>query len=106
MGDQNASSVDGDAVKSGITNLLAHKNIQDPLPASDGGKAHTQNNPNSVNHTAHWRMRADYVLPSKAGIKIVNSGVFWPLTQTPEFRLIKDRSASSDHRLVWVDLVL
>ena len=106
MGDQNASSVDGDAVKSGITNLLAHKNIQDPLPASDGGKAHTKNNPNSVNHTAHWRMRADYVLPSKAGIKIVNSGVFWPLTQAPEFRLIKDRSASSDHRLVWVDLVL
>lgn len=106
MGDQNASSVDGDAVKSGITNLLAHQNIQDPLPKSKGGKAHSKDNPYSENHTAFWRMRADYVLPSKTGINIINSGVFWPQPDQPEFRLIKNRSASSDHRLVWVDVIL
>lgn len=106
MGDQNASSVDGDAVKSGITNLLAHNNIQDPLPTSKGAQAHSKNNPNAINHTAFWRMRADYVLPSKTGINIIDSGVFWPLADEPEFRLIKDRSASSDHRLVWVDVTL
>lgn len=106
LGDQNASSVDGDAVKSGITHLLAHHNIQDPLPKSEGGKAHSKNNPYGINHTAFWRMRADYVLPSKTGINIINAGVFWPLPDQPEFRLIKNRSASSDHRLVWVDITL
>jgi len=106
LGDQNASSVDGDAYKSGITSLLTHKNIQDPLPKSKGGKAHSKDNPHAQNHTAYWRMRADYVLPSTTGINLIDSGVFWPLKNTPEFRLIKDRSASSDHRLVWVDINL
>lgn len=106
MGDQNASSVDGDAVKSGITNLLNHQNIQDPLPKSEGGKKHSDQNPNAQHHTAYWRMRADYVLPSKSGITLIDSGVFWPLPESPEYRLIKDRAASSDHRLVWVDINL
>ncbi|WP_076417893.1 endonuclease/exonuclease/phosphatase family protein [Colwellia sp. UCD-KL20] len=106
MGDQNASSVDGDAIKEGITNLLAHPNIQDSKPGSKGGKAHNPNNPYSKNHTAHWGMRADYVLPSKNLITIINSGVFWPLPTDDEFRLVKDRAASSDHRLIWVDISL
>nr|WP_077338471.1 endonuclease/exonuclease/phosphatase family protein [Pseudocolwellia agarivorans] len=106
MGDQNASSVDGDAIKEGITDLLAHPNIQDSKPGSKGGKAHNPNNPYSKNHTAHWGMRADYVLPSKNLITIINSGVFWPLPTDDEFRLVKDRAASSDHRLVWVDISL
>jgi hypothetical protein len=49
-------------------------------------------------------MRADYVLPSKSGITVKGSGVFWPTKQENTYRLIKDRSASSDHRLVWLDL--
>ncbi|WP_426370077.1 endonuclease/exonuclease/phosphatase family protein [Pseudocolwellia sp. HL-MZ7] len=106
MGDQNSSNVDGDAIKQGITNLLAHPNIQDTKPRSNGGKAHNVNNPYSENHTAHWGMRADYVLPSKNLITVINSGVFWPQPKEDEFRLVKDRAASSDHRLVWVDINL
>jgi len=106
MGDQNASSVDGDAIKEGITDLLAHPNIQDIQPSSKGGKANNTNNPYSKNHTAHWGMRADYVLPSKNHISVLNSGVFWPLAEDGEFRLVKNRAASSDHRLVWVDISL
>ncbi|NQY65120.1 MAG: endonuclease/exonuclease/phosphatase family protein [Alteromonadaceae bacterium] len=106
LGDQNASNVDGDAMNSGITSLLTHQNIQDPKPASAGGKANNIDNANAVNHTAHWKMRADYVLPSKTGWKVKDSAVFWPLENNESFRLIKDRQASSDHRLVWVDLKL
>jgi len=51
-------------------------------------------------------MRADYVLPSVKGLTIKDKGVFWPLTSESTFRLIKDRSASSDHRLVWVELLV
>lgn len=106
MGDLNASMVDGDAVVEGITSLLTHENIQDPMPSSDGGKNNKPDNENSANHTAHWGMRADYVLPSKYGITLVDSGVYWPTKDSAEFRLIKDRSASSDHRLVWADIKL
>jgi len=106
MGDQNASSVEGDAINKSISALLTHKNIQDPLPSSDGGKAHTNNNVYAKNHTAYWRMRADYVLPSKTAWKVLDSAVFWPLVEDEAFRLIKNRQASSDHRLVWVDLEL
>ena len=49
-------------------------------------------------------MRADYVLPAKAQLSVLDSGIFWPQTNKAEFRLVKDRAASSDHRLVWVDV--
>ncbi len=49
-------------------------------------------------------MRADYVLPSTYGFNIIDSGVFWPTKESEDYRLVKDRAASSDHRLVWVDL--
>jgi hypothetical protein len=53
----------------------------------------------------------DYVLPS-VGLKITGSGVFWPKKDSPLARLIAAgefrgrRPATSDHRLVWVDLAL
>jgi len=106
MGDQNASTVDGDAVKAGIKNLLIHPNIQDPIPTSKGGENHNKQNIHAKSHTAHWGMRADYALPSKNLITVLNSGVFWPTKEEDEYRLIKDRAASSDHRLVWVDIKL
>jgi len=106
MGDQNASSTEGDAINTSIKSLLNYANVQDPLPESSGAKQHSLDNINAKNHTAHWRMRADYVLPSKQGWHIINSGVFWPTKEQAEYRLIKDRKASSDHRMVWVDLQL
>ena len=106
LGDQNASSAEGDGITASIKALLTSNKINDPMPSSDGGKLHTPNNVNAPYHTAYWGMRADYVLPSTHGFTIEDSGVFWPQKNDETFRLIKDRQASSDHRLVWVDLYL
>jgi len=124
-GDLNADPVDGEARRGAIGALLAHPRIQDPAPESAGGAeaallggANTSHRGPPSQDTADWRdepgpgnMRVDYVLPS-AGLKITGSGVFWPLDGDPLARLIaKDptggrRPASSDHRLVWVDIAV
>jgi hypothetical protein len=106
MGDQNATIHEGNAIKKGIADLLAHSRIQDVMPQSNGALKHKPNNEFAKYHTAFWGMRVDYVLPSTAGISVKDSGVFWPTKDDSLFRLIKDRSASSDHRLVWLDLDL
>ena len=104
LGDLNADAIDGNAIKTGIQRLTHHPRIIDPKPSSDGGKMHRKDNPNAQHHTAFWGMRADYVLPAKAQLNVLDAGIFWPQVNEPEFRLVKDRAASSDHRLVWVDL--
>jgi hypothetical protein len=104
MGDQNASVLDGDAIKSGIGLLLSNPLIQDANPSSEGGKK--ADNPHAAHHTAHWGMRADYVLPSTLGFTITGSGIFWPTPKDATYRLVENRQASSDHRLVWLDLTL
>lgn len=110
VGDLNASRVEGDAIMTetsqGIVALLNTDKIQDPLPSSLGGQSHSSENINAAHHTAYWEMRADYVLPSKFGFIIKKSGVFWPQISEDTHRLIKNRQASSDHRLVWVDVEL
>ena len=106
LGDLNADAIDGNAIKSGIRRLTNHPRVIDPKPESDGGKYHKIDNPNAKHHTAFWGMRADYVLPAKAQMNVLDSGIFWPKADAAEFRLIKDRAASSDHRLVWVDVEL
>jgi hypothetical protein len=59
--------------------LLSHPEVNGDLPpASKGGAEHTSANAFAKNHTAFWRMRADYVLPSRKGFQILDSGVFWP----------------------------
>jgi hypothetical protein len=110
LGDQNASIINGNAIAKentlGIHALLNSDKIQDPMPASLGGKQHDATNQNAKYYTAHWGMRPDYVLPSSINFTIKDSGVFWPQKNEETYRLIKDRQASSDHRLVWVDLEL
>ena len=106
LGDLNASSVEGDAINSSIEALLTSDKLQDPMPTSLGGELHKEKNINAKYHTAYWGMRADYVLPSTIDFTIKDSGVFWPQKNDEIYRLIKDRPASSDHRLVWVDLDL
>lgn len=107
MGDQNASPVEGDAVADGIRSLVSNpKIIQGFIPASAGGAAHSPANVNAKNHTAFWRMRADYVLPSQAGFKILDGGVFWPAKGEPNAELVAKRESSSDHRMVWVKVAL
>lgn len=105
-GDLNASPDEGDGIKSGVKALLEHLLVNDSMiPKSDGGKVHTPDSQYSAQHTAGWGMRADYVLPSNT-LEVKGSGVFWPKINDPLFRLIKDRKSSSDHRLVWVDILL
>ena len=106
LGDQNASSVEGDAINSSIQALLLSDKIQDPMPTSLGGELHSADNKNAQHHTAYWGMRADYVLPSATAFTLKDSGVFWPGKNDEAYRLIESRQASSDHRLVWVDVEL
>lgn len=127
MGDLNASMVEGDASeKNGLRAIEAL--IHDPrvatgfsekqdsqhIPQSPGGKQNAAteappSNQYSQYHTAVWKMRADYVLPSAYGIDITGKGVYWPLNNKPLSVLVNgndDDPSSSDHRLVWLDIQL
>ncbi|MEL7044420.1 MAG: endonuclease/exonuclease/phosphatase family protein [Pseudomonadota bacterium] len=107
LGDLNASMEEGDARREGIAELLGHDLVRrGMLPTSDGGRANRADSPFSPAHTAAWGMRADYVIPSKAGWRVRDAGVFWPPPGDALHRLVESRSASSDHRLVWLDLEL
>ena len=44
-------------------------------------------------------MRLDYLLPSR-GLRVRDSGVFWPVSGSTGAELID----ASDHHLVWLDL--
>lgn len=104
LGDLNANTDEGDAYPGTMEQLLDHPRINHyPAPASTAGRLNKPESKVSTTHTAAWGMRADYVLPS-AKLQVLNSGVFWPEPNSKEFYLVKDRYASSDHRLVWVDI--
>ncbi|WP_194867311.1 endonuclease/exonuclease/phosphatase family protein [Pseudoalteromonas sp. PPB1] len=106
LGDLNASSVDGDAYPGAIDQLLKHPRVNHyPAPTSEGGRLNKPDNKHAASHTAHWGMRADYVLPS-ANLTVSDSGVFWPAKNQAGAELVADRASSSDHRLVWVDITL
>ncbi len=114
-GDQNADPADGDSTGSPIRMLLQHASIQaEPAPGSAGaveasrfGKANLKHRGKPKLDTAQFgpetvgNLRLDYVLPSK-NLRLVDSGVFWPLKNEPEARFIQ----ASDHRLVWIDIQL
>ncbi len=120
MGDQNADPNDGDSTNNAILQLLNNPAINASLiPSSFGGfeAAIRQNDANDM-HTGSpafdtgdfgdsnpGNLRADYVLPSKAGLTARCGGVFWPQAVDATFPLVGDNFAlSSDHRLVWMDL--
>lgn len=106
-GDLNASVESKDNVPGAIDQLLDHALVNaNKTPTSKGGVAHTPDNPQAGTHTAGWRKRADYVLPSVYGIELIQSGVFWPTATEPKAELVQNRGASSDHRLVWIDIQL
>ncbi len=107
VGDMNASVDGGNAMVSGIGGLLNNPAVNSSIkPTSKGGEAHEPANPNAQYFTAHWGMRADYVLPSKQGLKQVNQGVFWPTKTDADYPLVENRKMSSDHRMVWIDVEL
>lgn len=102
VGDLNASSTEGNSLKQAISGLLSSSLVNDKsVPLSLGGDLHDLDNVLSQYHTAYWGMRADYAVPSSYGMDVIDSGVFWPTKDQETYRLVKDRAASSDHRLVW-----
>lgn len=106
MGDLNASPDGGGAIKSGIINLLHHPKVNNSFtPSSKGAENHSPQDSLAKYHTAIWRSRADYVLPS-FDLRVKDYGVFWPKEGEGLHELMLERKASSDHRLVWVKIEL
>jgi hypothetical protein len=120
VGDLNADPIDGDSVDGAIQQLLDLEVVQDPLPTSEGaveaaelqGGANTTQQSDAAVDTADFaddpaagNLRVDYVLPSD-GFDVVDSGVFWPASDDAQSVLVGgDPATSSDHRLVWADLL-
>jgi endonuclease/exonuclease/phosphatase family metal-dependent hydrolase len=107
VGDLNSSPDEGDSIKQGIRSLLEHPFVNSSCaPSSKAGQANRSENPFAANHTAQWGARADYAVPSKHGLEVLNCGVYWPSKDEPQHSLVETRNASSDHRLVWLDVLL
>lgn len=106
VGDFNAADI-GEKHRPGVIEQLTHHPLVNSslIPQSEGGSEATVE-PFSSRYTAYWGARADYVLPSSRGLKVQGGGVFWPSETSSLYRLVKDRQSSSDHRLVWMDLVI
>lgn len=101
MGDMNADSLNGNNLNNAINQLLTHQRLHQQIVSLN-----LKGNP--VHHTATWGLHVDYVLPSKT-LTIKNSGIFWPDPSDSLYYLVEkkgDIEASSDHRLVWLDLAL
>ena len=118
VGDLNSDPLDGDSLPGATDQLLALDQVQDASPRSAGATeaADAQHRANAVHagdpslDTADFtddaigNLRVDYVLPSD-GFAIVNAGVLWPLVTDELARLVATEPlATSNHRLVWVDL--
>jgi len=109
MGDLNADPVAGDGRREAIIGLLGHRRVQDPRPQSEGAveeaEQKSRDGEKAATDTANFgrigNMRVDYVLPSRT-LNVIDSGVFWPRRDATH----RDAISASDHRLVWVDVML
>ena len=106
LGDLNAAP-EGDKKRPKTTNqLLNNPLINSSFTPVSKGAASSFSESYAASYTAYWAARADYVLPSEYGLSVEGGGVFWPTKNSELYRLIKDRNASSDHRMVWLDLIV
>jgi hypothetical protein len=106
MGDMNADP-DAEAPygQPAIRQLLAHPRLRDPAPKSAGAAAANPQSSRPDETTTDGFGRADYVLPC-VGLEVVASGVFWPAAGDPLAWLVSEPDPASDHRLVWVDVLV
>ncbi|CAN5327704.1 endonuclease/exonuclease/phosphatase family protein [soil metagenome] len=128
-GDQNSDPLDGDSIPGAIQQLIEHPLVNTKVTPESAGavEASILQGRTNLTHrsdprfdtadfsdTAPGNLHADYVLP-RINLKIVNSGVFWPLQSDPLSRLTGVFSfdwiavggfPTSDHRAVWVDLAV
>jgi len=121
LGDLNADPLDGGSYEGAVRQLLDHPRIDASVVPTSAGAASAAARQGGGNDRqrgdpradtadfgdalgASGNRRADYVLPSR-GLATCNAGVFWPTPDEPEYALVNDdTAASSDHRLVWLDL--
>jgi Endonuclease/Exonuclease/phosphatase family len=106
LGDGNLDPADGDGLRDGMTALLTHPALQDPVPKggqdrSDPGQTGDPRL-DTVIYPDLGGLRLDYVLPS-ASLKVTGAGVLWPPEGDP---LLPDLTAASRHFPVWVDITL
>lgn len=115
LGDLNADSDSGDSSPEAITELRENPLLVDPLPAAaqrigDGEARGVAGITRNAMGTADFGrggagvLRVDYVLPS-ATLQVRAAGVYWPTAGQDGAELVSGwPPASSDHRLVWVDI--
>lgn len=126
MGDLNADPHDGGSVPGAIRQLLESPKIEAAAAPSSAGGANAAARQAGANEhhkgppeedTADFNddadagvgnLRLDYVIPSAYGLQTRRAGVFWPAEGEPHYELIGPGFPveSSDHRLVWRDLVI
>ncbi|TNC72469.1 endonuclease/exonuclease/phosphatase family protein [Rubellimicrobium roseum] len=110
LGLSNLDPADGEGRREEMAALLADLRLQDPRPASEGGRADAdpgQAGDPAVD-TVDWpggpegpgNLRLSYVIPA-AEWRVTGGGVLWPLPADP---LAEAVAAAGPHRLVWVDL--
>jgi 3-phytase len=120
LGDMNADPDDGGSVSGAIQQLLGHTKVNASfVPRSEGARssAREQGGENRRHRgdptadTADFadgsvgNLRVDYVLPSR-DLSVLGGGVFWPGPGDSAAGLVamEPSVATSDHRLVWLDL--
>ena len=100
IGTLNVDPDRGEGRRDDLRALLDHPRLQDVRPSRPGGGTETVDWPDP--HPGD--LRVDYILPS-AALTITASGVLWPEGEeaAPPLSVV---AAASDHRLVWVDILL
>lgn len=124
LGDLNADPEDGASHDRAARLLLDHPRIDGAVvPTSRGGLAAANADGganaghigNAAADTANFsddgdlapgNLRVDYALPSRRGLRVVGSGVFWPAPGENFRALVGEGSeiVSSDHRMVYIDV--
>ena len=129
-GDQNSDPLDGDSIPGAVQQLIEHPLVNTKATPESAGAVEAsalQGGANPLHRSdprfdkadfsdsAPGNLRADYVLLRK-NLQIVASAVFWPLQNSPLFRLTGVFNfalwgpvggfPTSDHRLVWVDVTV
>lgn len=110
IGTLNLDPVDGDGRAEALRRLLTI--AQDPQPRGawqppqTGANARHRGDPaldtGAFDPDDPGNLRVDYILPAR-DLQVIGSGVLWPAPDDPLAAAVE---AASDHRLVWVDLLL
>ncbi|MEM6690037.1 MAG: endonuclease/exonuclease/phosphatase family protein [Planctomycetota bacterium] len=103
-GDLNADADAGDGQRDAIDELLNHPRVNDSMPARAAWQSDQKDsNARPIATTQFGKsrfMRIDYALPS-GNLRVTDGGIYWPDRASEG----ADWVNSSDHRLVWVDVV-